>query len=153
MARWWLVGLVALGACEGGEGAEAGEGAALETSPFVPLLCTDGWAGDPSCPVNHVLLDELGVTAAMTFVAEPSERGVLLHTLHVSAGATGVYLEHPRIIGWDEHGPLPGDGGPFRDLVIAVPPHTRQFAAGTARLVDSASSRMSIEFAALEPLL
>ncbi len=54
---------------------------AMHTDPFVPLLCTSGLPGDPTCPYNHVLIDvTIGTTLLqpeIDYIAQPLASGQL----------------------------------------------------------------------------
>ncbi|MBV8755819.1 MAG: hypothetical protein JO257_01005 [Deltaproteobacteria bacterium] len=83
---------------QGGAGsADAG----LETGQFQPLLCTSGNPGDPTCPVNHVALDGLGLPgASIDLVAQQLGSTLYVTDLKLTASVDGVYLEHPLFVSW-----------------------------------------------------
>lgn len=102
------------------KGAGSGSsGPTLETTPFMPLLCTSGTAGDISgcgtggacCPINHVDLTNLGpglAGASIDFVAQPLSTDLYVTDLYLKASTVGVYIEHPLFVSWsDPNTPIP----------------------------------------------
>jgi len=73
----------------------------LQTGKFTPLLCTGGNPGDPTCPINHVSLDGLGLPGAtIDLVAQALSQDLYVTDLKLSASVDGVYLEHPLFVSW-----------------------------------------------------
>jgi mono/diheme cytochrome c family protein len=73
----------------------------LQTGKFTPLLCTGGNPGDPTCPVNHVALDGLGLPgASIDMVAQALSQDLYVTDLKLVPSVDGVYLEHPLFVSW-----------------------------------------------------
>ena len=79
----------------------SGSAADLETGQFQPLLCTSGNPGDPTCPINHVSLDGVGLPgASIDLVAQQLGDALYVTDLKLTASTDGVYLEHPLFVSW-----------------------------------------------------
>ncbi len=73
----------------------------LETTAIMPQLCTAGIPGDPTCPINSIALDSIGVAGGViSFVAQPTASALYLQRLQVTPGAAGAYLEHPLVVSY-----------------------------------------------------
>ncbi|HEY5938936.1 MAG TPA: hypothetical protein VIU61_29990, partial [Kofleriaceae bacterium] len=87
-------------------------GPRLETAPFAPLLCTAGLPGDPSCPINTVALDDMGIAGAqVSFVAQGLSSGLYVTNLRLVPGGNGAFVEHPLFVSW------PVDAEPVPDAI------------------------------------
>jgi cytochrome c553 len=119
----------------------------LETTPFVPLLCTMGLPGEPNCPINEVSLEAIGATGSkITFVAQSLGSGLYLNNLKLIPGPTGASIEHPLFVAY------PPDGGKSKpDLIdrffsvkmniqTGAPIDQQQIAGGTAAFVGFVGS-------------
>jgi cytochrome c553 len=75
---------------------ETDPAANLETTPFIPAICTSGTPPSPTCPTNDIDLTEVGLPGAkLHFVATALGSGLYLNQLSIIPGPDGVYLEHP----------------------------------------------------------
>jgi hypothetical protein len=93
------IAVVVLGC--GGEGRSPDAGPApVETGAFVPLICTGGSPGTPSCPINQVSLDDIGANGKFVFVMQFVSSGPVLTNIMFVAGPQGIYLEHPDLLIW-----------------------------------------------------
>src|ERR1043165_1276073 len=81
----------------GGDG-----GPILETAEFQPQICTDASTpGSPTCPINSVALDNVGVTGGkINFVAQAFGSALYVTELRLIPGAGGAYIEHPLFVSW-----------------------------------------------------
>jgi hypothetical protein len=103
-------------------GAAGGGGTTtLTTMPFTPLLCTSGTSGSPTCPINHVGLADVGMSATppidltgaeITFVVQPLSNSMYVTDLTLVAGASGIYIEHPLFVYLPATGLMCADGTP-----------------------------------------
>jgi hypothetical protein len=142
-----LASVVLAAGCEGGEDESPAldADAARETARFLPLLCTGGLPDEPTCPVTHVQLDEVGAAAGFHVVVQPLGSGVQLDHMVFNAGSTGLYLERPSIRFWPA-----GATEPSVDHVFDV---TLNLAAGESAPLEGpvafdgiSADRMSIRF-------
>jgi len=88
----------------GGDG-----GPILETAEFQPQICTDASTpGSPTCPINSVALDNVGVTGGkINFVAQAFGSALYVTELRLIPGAGGAYIEHPLFVSWPADGSDP----------------------------------------------
>src|SRR5205807_2302402 len=56
--------------------------------------------GSATCPINSIDLAPLGTAATFTFVAEALVNDLYATNLTFTAGADGLYLEHPLFLSW-----------------------------------------------------
>ena len=76
----------------------------LETTPFIPALCTSGTPPAPTCPTNDIDLTEVGLPGAkLHFVATALGSGLYLNQLSIVPGPDGVYLEHPLFASYPDN--------------------------------------------------
>lgn len=77
----------------------------LRTDAMRPLLCSGGNPGDPTCPINSIPLDSVGVPGgSISFVADPTDSALYLRRLQLNPGPTGAYIEHPLLVSYPEAG-------------------------------------------------
>ena len=71
----------------------------LETQPFTVQPCVSGTAPSATCPINTVDLTPLGVAGAkIEFVAPVVGTSLYINQLKLTAGAEGVFIEHPLFV-------------------------------------------------------
>ncbi len=81
--------------------AHADEVVVIRSEKFTLMLCTGGMPGvDPTCPINTVVLDALGVPATLEFVATPLVSDLYLTNIKLKAGAMGLHVVHPMFEAW-----------------------------------------------------
>jgi hypothetical protein len=80
-----------------------------ETPRFLPLLCTGGTPGAPTCPINHVGLDDFGGTGSLDFVVQTVGSGIYFNRMQFLAGADGLYIEEPTLRVWVKDSTVPID--------------------------------------------
>lgn len=131
-------------------------GPTLETDKFIPSICTGGLAGDPTCPINEVVLDAIGdgvVGAKIQFVAQALGSGLYMTDLKLIPGAGGAYIEHPLFVSWRidpesgmEMPPLADTIDRFfnvkMDLMMTAAPTDEQIGGGTAAFVGFGAGPM-----------
>jgi hypothetical protein len=102
-------------------GASGGGSTTLTTQPFTPLMCTSGTSGSATCPINHVSLVDVGMSAAtpidltgaeITFVVQPLSNSMYVTDLTLTAGTNGIYIEHPLVVYIPPMGGMCSDGTP-----------------------------------------
>ncbi len=77
----------------------------LQTDKVDVLTCDSGVAGDPSCPINRITLDHLGLPGAeIDFLAQAVGGSLYLTDLYVKASNDGAYIEHPLFASWPQTG-------------------------------------------------
>ena len=135
------------------------EGPLLETAQFQAQICTDASTpGSPTCPINTVSLDSIGVTGAkIQFVAQAFGSALYLTELKVVPGAGGAYIEHPLFVSWPADGsdPVPDSLDRFfnvkMNLQAAAPPEEQLIAGGLAAFVGFvATDKITIHFRAAQ---
>jgi hypothetical protein len=127
----------------------------LDTEPFTVQLCTSGVPStppdppNPTCPLNTVSLQALGVDAKLEFAAPAVGSSLYLNRLTLTGGAAGVYIEHPLFV---SH---PADAEPVADLldrynatkINLMAAETSQIEGGTASFADFAPNNpISLHF-------
>jgi hypothetical protein len=116
-------------------------GPRLETAEVLPLICTGGVPGEPSCPVNSVALDEMGIAGArIDFVAQRLESGLYLRNLKLVPGGGGAFIEHPLFVSWPQGAePVPDSIDRFYNVKMNLTPtataEEQQIAGGTAAFI------------------
>lgn len=84
----------------------------LRTEALRPMLCTGGNPGDPTCPINSIPLDSVGVPGgSITFVADPTDSALYLRRLQLNPGPMGAFIEHPLLVSY------PADAEPVFDTL------------------------------------
>jgi len=88
----------------GGDG-----GPILETAEFQAQICTDASTpGSPTCPINSVSLDNVGIAGAkINFVAQAFGSALYVTELRLVPGAGGANIEHPLFVSWPADGSAP----------------------------------------------
>jgi hypothetical protein len=123
----------------------------IESPHFAPALCTGGTPGSPLCPINQVLLDDLGAEGTFEFVLQPVGSGLYFNRLVLVAGSTGLHVERPSLRAWLDKTLL---SEVVIDATLDIPP------GGSAPLGESAVvlpavtgvSALSLGFEAYGPL-
>ncbi len=132
-----------------------GQPTLLETPEFTPLKCTAGVAGDPTCPLNTVALDAIGAPGAkITFVYEqPTSTLTYLSDITLSAGAGGVFIEHPLFASIDPGtGKVtPDDVDQFFSTKENLQTGSVQLRGGTATFHFAPNAKMKLLFKAVKP--
>lgn len=127
----------------------------LQTGKFTPLLCTGGNPGDPTCPINHVALDGVGLPGAtIDLVAQALSEDLYVTDLKVTASVDGVYLEHPLFVSWPADPTQPETPDTldrfFNVKMDEMPMATDPIGGGTAAFVGfTPTNQVSIHFKAI----
>ncbi len=136
---------------------DGGGGPILETAQFLPLICSAGAPGDPTCPFNDVTLDEIGAPGSkIQFTAQALGSGLYVSNLKLIPGAMGAYLEHPLFVSHPEGAePMPDTIDRFfsvkMNLEMTATAEQQQIAGGTAAFVGFlANAKLTIHFKALK---
>src|SRR5258705_499725 len=78
---------------------EHGSRGQVETARFVPLLCTGGNPGEPSCPINNVDLSNFGVAGArFLLAARPMSSGLQITGLMNATGRQGIAVDGLQLV-------------------------------------------------------
>lgn len=106
--------------------ARSDEVVVIRSDKFTPMLCTGGNAGDPTCPINTIVLDALGVPASVEFVATPLVSDLYLTNIKLKAGAMGVHIQHPMFETWpaDATEPTPDPIDRWFNVDLNLQPNT-----------------------------
>jgi len=121
-----------------------------ETGRFTPALCAGGNPGDPACPVNLVDLGELEATGSFGFVLQAVGGGLYVNRPQITAGTSGLYLEHPTLRFWSSPGGPPMERA--FDTTLNLPPGTTSpLDGGTSAFVGASLDAISLRFAAIGP--
>ncbi len=128
----------------------------LETDKFLPLICTAGAPGDPTCPYNDVSLDTVGLAgipgAKIQFTAQALGSGLYVSNLKLLPGPMGAKIEHPLFVSHPEGAaPMPDTIDRFfsvkMNLEATATDDQKQIAGGTAAFVGFlANAKLSIHF-------
>jgi len=135
-------------------------GPTIETAQFLPQICTSGLPDDPptnpnpSCPVNNVTLDDIGVPgASIKFVAQALGSGLYVTNLKLVPGADGAFIEHPLFVSWPMDGSEPKADTIDRffnvkmNLMAGATVEEQQISGGTAAFVGFlATDKLTIHF-------
>ena len=101
MVKVAIAALLLLAGCpEHGSRPDGATGSELETARFVPQLCTGGQPGDPTCPVNVVVLDFSGVSARLGFVMQALGSGLFMTNVQLEAGLAGFAVRNLMVRMW-----------------------------------------------------
>jgi hypothetical protein len=129
------------------------DGPRLETPEFSPLICTAGQPGEPTCPVNTVALDAMGIAGArIDFVAQSLSSGLYVRNLKLVPGAGGAFIEHPLFVSWPlDADPVPDSIDRFFNVKMNLSPtataEEQQIAGGTAAFIGfSPADSLTIHF-------
>jgi len=134
----------------GGDG-----GPIFETPQFLPQICTDeSMPGSPTCPINTISLDDIGVAGAkISFVAQAFGSALYLTELRLIPGAGGVYIEHPLFVTWPGDATVPKPDSLDRffnvkmNLEATAAPEEQLIGGGLAAFVGFvASDKITIHF-------
>lgn len=118
------------------------EGPRMETTAFIPQICVSGDPGTPTCPINTIPLDELGVAGAkIELVAQALGSGLYVKNLKLVPGPMGAYIEHPLFVSYPATSePIPDNIDRFfsvkmniKDAMVA--PEEMLIGGGTAAFV------------------
>lgn len=130
----------------------------LDIEPFNVQPCTGGLPDNTSgtCPTNHIDLSTLAMApnVEITFIAQPLGSGLYITDLKVTAGAMGVYIEHPLFVSHPATGPeQPDQIDRYFNLKMNLMPGTGdQISGGTAAYPNFvATDKISIHFKKLGP--
>jgi hypothetical protein len=126
-------------------------GPILETTQFIPAICTSGVPPASTCPTNDVDLTELGIPGAkIHFVAQSLGTGLYLNQLSLIGGPMGVNVEHPLFVSWPADGgePLPDSIDRFFNVKMNLMANDTQPIAGGVASFNGfmATNKISIHF-------
>lgn len=118
------------------------QGPRLETTAFIPQICVSGDPGTPTCPINSIPLDELGVAGAkIELVAQALGSGLYVKNLKLVPGPMGAFIEHPLFVSYPETAePIPDNIDRFFSVKMnlkdpTVPVEEQLIGGGTAAFV------------------
>lgn len=118
----------------------------LDTQPFTVQLCSSGTAPSPTCPINTVDLTPLGVAGAkIEFVAPVVGSSLYLNQLKLTAGAEGIFIEHPLFV---SH---PADAEPIPDTIDRYYATTMNLMASVTEQIDGGTASFG-GFSASDPI-
>lgn len=125
----------------------------IRSQKIVPMLCTAGNPGDPTCPINTIVLDDLGVPGSIEVVVSKLVTDLYMTNINLKPGAMGNHIVHPMFESWPpgatESRPDPIDRWFNVELNVAadaVPPATT-IGTGEGTFVGfDAAHELSIRF-------
>ena len=88
---------------------------AVQTTPYTVNLCTGGAVGSATCPVNTVDISAIANAPALPgahidFVVQPVSNAMYFTQVTATAGADGLYVEHPLFLYLPPTGTMCADG-------------------------------------------
>jgi hypothetical protein len=125
-----------------------------ESARLVPVICTSGTEGDPTCPFNRLDLGSLGVNGSLDFVAQQLGGGLYLTRMQFTVGAGGMFIEHPLLISHPPGSlePVVDSLDRFFDVTLNLPPGALMtLGGGTAAFVNFQADPISVAFVAIGP--
>jgi mono/diheme cytochrome c family protein len=125
---------------------QAGDtGATIEK--FIPVLCTAGAAGDPTCPYNTLDLTSLGLAGAeIRFIWQSlGADSAYVNQLKLVAAGDGAYIEHPLFVSW------PPDGSEVPDSLDRFFDVKLNLMEGASELIDGGTAAF-IGFAPIDKI-
>jgi hypothetical protein len=126
----------------------------VASGPFVPLVCTGGMPGDPSCPINLVPLP-VENTAKFEFIAvSEMGAGFTLLDMRLRTAERGIFLAHPRLLGYPpgSQQPLPDPADPYAAIAGDLQANRALALPGSATVPEGTADRIGIQFDMLRPL-
>lgn len=149
MKRWIAIALAVAG-CDGAtqlvrDGAADAE--VHTTPPFTLLLCTSGEPGEPTCPINHVDIDDIGTGATLQLLAVPASARIFLHDIVLTAGAAGLYVEDLRFV-VHRDGTTIQTLGPFPPVIDLAAHATLTIDAAAVDGIEMPGAQLALQYGA-----